>query len=361
MIARRSDLLLRLLDDLGSSNLVDQGMLPLVRASVSLADTCREVLEGHPRQPEVAVTVDVPADALALADQVRVTQIVDNLVSNALRYGGPDVRVSAVRESDVVRLSVTDDGPGVPDQLTDSLFEGYSRGEQSRGFGGCGLGLMIVRQLAEAMGGSVSYDRDCGSRFTVILPAPPSTRQPLAKPDPADRSHRGHSLVFWSDEESHNAPLVEMLTTYAAHGLTRGEAVVLAATPDHLERARAALSELGLDPTALTVSGQLVTLDADMLHHELAPDGRLDQAAFERLVGDPVRGLSKQWASLRVYGEVVDLYWRRGDNHLALELESCWDTLREEISFPLMCAYALAPGPTQDKLHHCHDSVVIAA
>ena len=188
---------------------------------------------------------------MALADQVRITQILDNLVSNALRYGGPDVRVCAVRESEVVRLSVTDNGPGVPDHLDESLFEGYSKGASSGSFGGSGLGLMIVRQLAEAMGGSVSYTRDDRSHFTVTLPALPSTRQPLAKPDPADKSDRGHSLVFWSNKESDNAPLVEMLTSYAAHGITRGEAVLLAATPNHLDRVATALSALGLDPAGL--------------------------------------------------------------------------------------------------------------
>ncbi len=356
MMSRRSDLLVHLLDDLGSSHLADLGALALSRQPVSLAEICDDVLHGRTLPPGVEISLDVPADAMALADQTRLIQIVDNLVINALRYGGPRVTVAATQEDGVVRLSVIDDGPGVPDHLVDSLFEGYSRGESSRDFGGSGLGLLIVRQLAEAMEGSVSYDHHSDTRFTLTLPALPVTQHALL----ADPAESGHSVAFWTDDGSQVDPLVDTVASYAAHGLTRGEAVVLAATPARLDGVASALSGLGLDLEAAADAGQYVALDADALHHDLVHDDRIDPDAFERLIAAPVRDVNARWTSLRVFGEVVDLYWRRGDDHLALELESCWDVLREDMPFPLMCAYELAPNRSRDPLCKCHDVVVAA-
>ena len=117
--------------------------------------------------------MDVAPDAVVIADPVRVTQVLDNLVTNAIRYGGQNVHVSAERAGSSVRLTVSDDGIGVPDELVDTLFDAYVHGTASHALGGSGLGLLIVRQLCEAMNGTIEYDGTNGTRFTATLARPP--------------------------------------------------------------------------------------------------------------------------------------------------------------------------------------------
>ncbi|WP_323793282.1 ATP-binding protein [Nocardioides sp.] len=354
VLERRSQMLVRLLDDLGTSHLADRGSLELARRAVPLIEVCEQSLAGRPVPEGVTVSLDVSPELVVLADPLRLAQVVDNLLGNALRYGGSSVGVTAVRDAGSIRLSVTDDGPGVPEELHPNLFEGYSRGDSSSGFGGSGLGLMIVRQLAEAMGGSATHDQHHGTRFTVTVPALPVTQHTLLP----DQAVHGHSVIFWSDDSSGSDPLVAGLASYAAHGLVRGEAVVMAVTPPRLARVASALADLGIDPDAVQATGQYVPIDAESLDRALLRDGHIDTARFQRLVGDRARALSASRPSLRIYGEVVDRYWRRGDGHLALELESAWAALRAQVDFPLLCAYELAPGQTDHVLRLCHEAVV---
>jgi len=106
-----------------------------------------------------------------------------NLLENALRHtpAGTEIRVSSSLDSDgQARLVVEDDGPGVPEHLRETLFERFVRGAGDRG-GSFGLGLAIVRAVAETHGGSVAVEatgeRDgasYGARFIVTLPAAPA-------------------------------------------------------------------------------------------------------------------------------------------------------------------------------------------
>src|SRR5206468_730040 len=144
-------------------------------------------------------------DALVVADPTRLTQVLDNLVTNALRYGGPNVHVRAVREGAHVQLSVSDDGEGIAPEMRDTLFEAYVHGSASHGLGGSGLGLLIVRQLCEAMSGTIAYDDTDGTRFTATFPALPV---PTVELDPDVAS--GHSVAFWHTDEN----LTESLVAY---------------------------------------------------------------------------------------------------------------------------------------------------
>lgn len=112
-------------------------------------------------------------DGIVTGDPTRIRQIVRNLLSNAVRYGGDDIRVSIEAIDDTVRLTVVDDGPGVADDNVVRIFEPYWRERRERGSAiGIGLGLPISRLLAEAMGGDLGYSRvDGDTRFTLTLPA----------------------------------------------------------------------------------------------------------------------------------------------------------------------------------------------
>lgn len=352
MMDRRSEMLVRLLGDLATSHLAERGELELSLQKVSLPDVCRDLLEE--RQPVVGssrITVDVAADALVVADPTRITQVLDNLVTNALRYGGPDVQIRAVREGAHVLLTVSDDGPGIPDELVDTLFDAYVHGRASHGLGGSGLGLLIVRQLCEAMSGTIEYDDSNRTTFTATFPALPVPTQEL-DPDVAS----GHSVAFWHTDEN----LAESLVAYVANGLAAGEAVVVAATPAHHELLEERLATIGIDAAAAHASGQYLPLDADALHSHLPRLHHIDHERFESIIGEAVERVSRHWLGFRVFGEIVDLYWRSDHDHLALELEACWNELRRRLPFPLLCAYELAPGEKAGAICDCHDAVVSA-
>ncbi len=352
MIARRGDLLGHLLDDLSTADSLERGELSIARQRVVLDEVCREALAHRALPGQVAVSLDAAPDAVVLSDPTRVLQILDNLVTNAVRYGGPHITIRAHRDDAVVHLQVLDDGPGVPPALRESMFDAYARGRESAPAGGSGLGLSIVSRLCHSLGGSVAYDYDEGSAFTVTLPAVPRAAQ-LPQTDVADR---GHSVAFWYDEAS----LVQRITGYAALGLTGGEAVLLAVTPGRGDAVEAELTDLGIDVVAATRSGQLIRVDADEIHDRLVRDGRVDPGLFEDLIGTAVRRIETSWRSLRAFGEIVDVYWQRGDGHLALQLESCWNDLRRRHDFPLLCAYEVAEDAAVGELSDCHDAVAAA-
>ncbi|MEA2392912.1 MAG: hypothetical protein QOJ82_803, partial [Solirubrobacteraceae bacterium] len=136
------------------------------------------VAEGWaPALAERDVDVEVrrpPAPMIAGVDADVVERIVAPLLENASRYARSRVTLSATAGSGRVVLSVADDGPGVPDDERDALFEPGSRRGAANGHGGAGLGLPLARRLAKASGGDVklaSGAPGAGAEFRVELPA----------------------------------------------------------------------------------------------------------------------------------------------------------------------------------------------
>jgi signal transduction histidine kinase len=113
--------------------------------------------------------------ATAIADPTRVRQILRNLLTNAERYGGPTVTVSIRIVRDTVAIDVVDDGPGLPEDQWESIFELYHRAHQEdSSHDSIGIGLAVSRQLAELMDGSLHYSREGGrSVFRLRLPRRP--------------------------------------------------------------------------------------------------------------------------------------------------------------------------------------------
>ena len=116
----------------------------------------------------VRASQDLPA---AGADELRVRQILRNLVSNAVRYGGPSIRITTSLVGDGLQISVADDGEGVPAEDEATIFLPYRRSTRSsKVAASVGLGLWISRQLADAMGGSLEYRRlDGWTEFVLAL------------------------------------------------------------------------------------------------------------------------------------------------------------------------------------------------
>jgi two-component system, OmpR family, sensor kinase len=95
-----------------------------------------------------------PARGLRIeGDRIRLEQALSNLVDNALRYGEGDVRLYGT-SGETTELHVVDDGPGFPPDFSEQAFERFTRADTARGRGGAGLGLSIVRAIAEAHGGT---------------------------------------------------------------------------------------------------------------------------------------------------------------------------------------------------------------
>jgi signal transduction histidine kinase len=124
--------------------------------------------------PDRRTDLTISGRAGALADPIRVRQIIRNLLANAKRYGGPTIKVELGEVGEVSRVVVMDDGAGIPIEDRGRIFQPYERAHQRNGqTASVGLGLTVSRQLAGLMGGSLSYDHvDGWSTFTLELPAP---------------------------------------------------------------------------------------------------------------------------------------------------------------------------------------------
>jgi signal transduction histidine kinase len=107
------------------------------------------------------------------SDKTAIEQVIENIVSNAIRYGaGQPIDVEFTAEGNIVRLTVADCGIGISEADQARIFEQFQRGAGGNTAGGFGVGLWITKQLVVAMGGSVSVASTLGSgsTFTVTLP-----------------------------------------------------------------------------------------------------------------------------------------------------------------------------------------------
>ena len=169
-----SDLLV--LDTLGGrpSMLGDRAVVSLAQVVSDAVRTAKGVA------PDATIRVDVPADLAVLGTREGLDHVVQNLIDNAIKYGGgTPVTVRAVRADASVRFTVADAGPGIPTGYEERIFERFYRIDagRSRAVGGSGLGLAIVKSQLEAMGGRVWVeDERPGARFVVELDAAPTAR-----------------------------------------------------------------------------------------------------------------------------------------------------------------------------------------
>lgn len=132
-----------------------------------------ESLEDQARRRRIRIDVDIPADLHVLADAEQAARAVGNVLHNAIKFS-PDagrIEVRAYREADgkSVVLSVADEGPGIPPEELDRIFERFFRGDRSRGTPGTGLGLAIVRHILRAHGGETwAEDRQPPQRGAIL-------------------------------------------------------------------------------------------------------------------------------------------------------------------------------------------------
>jgi signal transduction histidine kinase len=172
-----TDRIQRLLETLLDISAAENGVLKLERERIDAGALLQSVAELYAlvaEEKSVAVEVVPCAGACVAADPTRLRQVVANLVDNAVKYtpAGGRIRLAAEARGNRVFITVRDTGPGIPAGEQEKIWERLYRGDHSRSQRGLGLGLAVVKALAEAHGGRVSVANQPagGAVFTVELP-----------------------------------------------------------------------------------------------------------------------------------------------------------------------------------------------
>jgi signal transduction histidine kinase len=173
LVAEQSRELAYLLDDMIVALRVRDGRISVVPEVVDVAEVVGRVVRSFGR--EQGRPIEMSGRSYAWADPMRVRQIVRNLITNALRYGGSSVRVELSRDERGCHILVCDDGMGIGEDVLAGAFVPFHRfGAPSTSPGTLGLGLAVCRTLARLMGGDVSYQRRSGETiFDLTLPSQP--------------------------------------------------------------------------------------------------------------------------------------------------------------------------------------------
>jgi signal transduction histidine kinase/HAMP domain-containing protein len=186
IVERNAHRLLRLVGDLLFAAQVESGSLVLEPEVVDLPQITREAVEAaRPRAEDAGILLSAKIEPVepCVGDRDRLAQVLDNLISNALKFthsdGRVEVRLSS--EGDDARIDVADTGVGVPADEQARLFDRFFRASNAtaRAVPGVGLGLMIVRAIVVAHGGSieVSSEVGAGTTFAIRLPLTPAGRR----------------------------------------------------------------------------------------------------------------------------------------------------------------------------------------
>ena len=241
-IERQLGQMVRLVDDLLDLNRITHDRLDLRRSEVELSSVIQQAVEVARPLIDAAgheLTVDLPDEPVYLnADRTRLAQVFGNLLNNSSKYTRPNgtISLSAKRIDDEVMVTVKDNGAGIPQDKLDSIFDMFMQVDQTsdRAQGGLGIGLTLVKRLAEMHGGSIeakSAGEGQGSEFIVCLPV-------LSRSTVATQSGSGSApesterRILIVDDNRDSADSLAMLLeitgnkTYMAHdGLEAIEAI----------------------------------------------------------------------------------------------------------------------------------------
>jgi PAS domain S-box-containing protein len=229
IIDRQASHMSRIVDDLLEVGRLTSGKIALKKDIVELnrlvlqaAEACQSLVDSREQ------TIELHSSGCPLyveVDSTRIVQVVVNLITNAAKFTrcGGRISVAVEREDDYAIMRVTDNGRGIPAASLDSIFGLFAQGEQSldRAEGGLGIGLTLVKRLAEMHGGAVSVSSggtDRGSEFVVRLPA--ALQQAVAvessAPAPAIVAARRFRVLVVDDNKDF-AMTLEILLEMAGH------------------------------------------------------------------------------------------------------------------------------------------------
>jgi signal transduction histidine kinase len=187
VVDRNADRLRRLVSDLLHTAQADEGPMHVVRSRTDVSEIVRQSVRAAgpaARAAEIDVEVEAPDVLLAVVDPQRMAQVVDNLVSNALKYtpSGGSARVVLGVDGDRLELAVTDTGIGIEAADLARLFTRFFRARHAaeQSIQGVGLGLSITRSIVESHGGRIEVESEVGRGSTFRVRVPLDVEQPAA-------------------------------------------------------------------------------------------------------------------------------------------------------------------------------------
>ena len=243
LIERQVQHMTRLVDDLLDVSRITRGKIKLQKGRVDLAvvvgraiETARPLLDARKHE----VSVELPNDPVwVYADSTRLTQMVENLLTNAAKYTEELGRITLTveRAGDQAALRVRDTGMGIPQDMLTKVFDLFTQVDRSlaRSEGGLGIGLTLVKDIAEMHGGKVeaySEGRGKGSEFVVRLPALTVEEHPQAHAQPATSRPARVRRILVVDDNADVAESLSMLLRIEGHEVRTvhdGEAALSAA------------------------------------------------------------------------------------------------------------------------------------
>lgn len=227
IIERQAHHLVRLVDDLLDVARLTRGKVGLRCAPVGMANVIARAVEMmRPLVDERhhALLVEVANVGLVVdGDENRLAQVVSNLLSNAAHYtpSGGHIAVVVRRDGETVVIAVSDDGVGIAPEALSRIFELFVQGSnRSSGEGGLGLGLVVVKEVVELHGGTVSVANGVagrGTTFTVRLPALPLNTVSSAPPPLADVAATTARRVLMVDDNEDALGLLSEFVSQAGH------------------------------------------------------------------------------------------------------------------------------------------------
>ena len=232
-IERQLGQMVCLVDDLLDLNRITHDRLELRQSEVELSSVIQQAVEvARPLIDEAGhvLTVELPDEPIYLnADRARLAQVFGNLLNNSSKYTRPNgtISLTAKRIDDEVVVTVRDNGAGIPQDKLNSIFDMFMQVDQTsdRAQGGLGIGLTLVKRLAEMHGGSIeakSAGEGEGSEFVVRLPVL-SKRTKIAQPEPSSPPESPQRRILIVDDNLDSADSMAMLLeitgnkTYIAH------------------------------------------------------------------------------------------------------------------------------------------------
>jgi PAS domain S-box-containing protein len=238
IIDRSGKALTKIIDDILDLSKVEAGRLKIETVSVDLNELINEVFALFRKQAQlrgisIVFENETAAEMLVQTDPARLRQILINLVGNAMKFtqaGEINTKLEILSSAgdSSLKITVRDTGVGIPTEQQANLFQPFSQIDSSRTrqFGGTGLGLVLSRRLAQAMGGDVylqSSEIDRGSTFVVILPlvtesakSAPSARQSLPSRSQLPTELVGLKVLIADDSDDNRILLARILTRKGA-------------------------------------------------------------------------------------------------------------------------------------------------
>ncbi|MCB4795212.1 CHASE domain-containing protein [Pseudomonas sp. NP21570] len=222
-IAYRNSLRLgHLINDLLDMEKIAAGKMSFELREHSLGDLLDESLASNQalcEQHGVRCTLEHPTDVLVWVDGLRLQQVLGNFLSNAVKFTpeGGEIRLHSSLRGTKVRISVTDQGPGIPEAFRSRVFEKFAQADasDSRQKSGTGLGLAITKELIERMGGTVGFDCVPGQGTTFWCELP--IQIPPAESDCRD----GQPRILVVEDEPDTGRLLHMMLREGGYGVER--------------------------------------------------------------------------------------------------------------------------------------------